>query len=73
MKESKEKYNITSIENYVIIKLNWRIDKWFLEFILSLGDNVEVLEPEELRNEIIQRIKKLVLMLVLIQVHLNLI
>ena len=59
MKESKEKYNITSIENYVIIKLNWRIDKWVFEFILSLGDNVEVLEPEELRLEIIQRIKNM--------------
>ena len=59
IKKSREKYNITSIENYVIIKLNWRIDKWFLEFILSLGDNVEVLEPEELRNEIIQRIKNM--------------
>ena len=59
MNESKEKYNIMSLENYVIIKLNWRIDKWFLEFILSLGDNVEVLEPEELRTEIIQRIKNM--------------
>ena len=59
MNESKEKYNIMSPENYVIIKLNWRIDKWFMEFILSLGDNVEVLEPEELRTEIIQRIKNM--------------
>ena len=57
IKKRREKYNIKSIEKNVIIKLNWRIDKWFLEFILSLGDNVEVLEPEELRNEIIQRIK----------------
>ena len=59
MNESKKKYNITSAESHIIIKLNWRIDKWFLEFILSLGDNVEVLEPEELRNEIIQRIKNM--------------
>ena len=59
MNESKEKYNIMSPENYVIIKLNLRIDKWFMEFILSLGDNVEVLEPEELRTEIIQRIKNM--------------
>ena len=58
----KEKYNNISEDKHVIIKLNWRIDKWFLEFILSLGDNAEILEPEELRNEIIKRVKNMYIM-----------
>jgi predicted DNA-binding transcriptional regulator YafY len=62
IKECKEKYkDISDISegDNVIIKLNWRIDKWFLEFILGLGDNVEVIEPVELRQEITGRIKNM--------------
>ena len=57
--ECKKKYKNIFEEEHIVIKLNWRIDKWFLEFILSLGDNVEVLEPEDLRSEIIGRVKNM--------------
>ncbi|MCP1224020.1 YafY family protein [Sebaldella sp. S0638] len=62
IKEWEKKYNNVYEKEHIIIKLNWRIDKWFLEFILSLGDNVEVLEPEELRSEIMERVKNMYMM-----------
>lgn len=43
----------------ILIKLRWRTDKWLVGFILNMGDNVEILEPESLREEITNKVQEL--------------
>ena len=66
VEESLEDFNILSYEEYkniynkdldsesIIIKLNWRIDRWLISYILGLGGNVEVLAPDTLKQRIME-------------------
>lgn len=50
-----EKYNVID-EEYHIIKFKMRINKEFVSLLLSFGDDLEVLEPQSLRDMMAEKI-----------------
>ncbi len=54
-----ENSEISIHESDVLIKIRWKIDRWFFSFILGFGKMVEVIEPKELREKIIKEIEQM--------------
>jgi predicted DNA-binding transcriptional regulator YafY len=46
-------------ETYISVTTYRRDDPWFLSMILSFGDQVEVIEPESLINDVKNMIRKM--------------
>jgi len=46
-------------DDYIIVEVNYPVDNWVYGFITSFGEHVEVLEPEWLRENIKNKIKKM--------------
>lgn len=44
-------------DNYTMISITVKINKELESLILSFGDDIEVLEPEDFRNRIAEKIK----------------
>jgi len=42
-----------------IVRFRMPVNEWTYGFILSFGENVEVVSPEHIRNEILEKIKKI--------------
>lgn len=51
--------NVTTVGDEVFIDIDFPAGEWVKELTLSLGPNIEVLEPEWLRSEIIEDSKKI--------------
>lgn len=44
---------------YITFNISFPIDEWLLSILLGFGSGVEILEPESLRNEMRERVKKM--------------
>ncbi len=51
---------ITQLKDSLIVDVAFREDEWVYGMILSYGDNVEVLEPEHIKEIIVNRARKLI-------------
>jgi predicted DNA-binding transcriptional regulator YafY len=60
-KEYFSSENIKEIsDGYIEIKIHYPRDEWVYSYLLGYGDTVEILEPVELRDELIKRSKKFI-------------
>ena len=56
---SEENIKVLSNGNF-IIDSTFPYNQWIYSYILSYGDKLEVLEPENIKNEVKERLNKLI-------------
>ena len=64
IKHRIEEYFPENISEYLpdgspIVKLNWKEDDWIYSFILSYGDDAEIISPQHIRENYIKKIKNI--------------
>ena len=64
IKHRIEEYFPENISEYLpdgspIVKLNWKEDEWIYSFILSYGDDAEIISPPHIRENYIKKIKNI--------------
>ena len=64
IKHRIEEYFPENIAEYLqdgspIVKLNWKEDDWIYSFILSYGDDAEIISPPHIRENYIKKIKNI--------------
>lgn len=51
--------DVSILKNDILINVEWRLDRWLFSFLLGFGEKVEVIEPIEIRENIIKEIEKM--------------
>lgn len=46
-------------DGYLLVTVNWRLDDWVYGYILGCGEDVEIISPVEIKEKLVEKIKKI--------------